>query len=65
MESNEMGRVCITYGERRGAYKVLVERLREGDHLEDPGSKWENNIETDLSEAGMRGRTGSICLGIG
>jgi hypothetical protein len=31
-----MGRTCGTYGgeERRGAYTVLVETLREGDHLE-------------------------------
>jgi hypothetical protein len=33
-----MGRTCGTYGESRGAYRVLVEKkLREGDHLEDPG----------------------------
>jgi hypothetical protein len=24
-------------GEKRGAYRILVERLREGDHLGDPG----------------------------
>jgi hypothetical protein len=24
-------------GERRGAYRALVGKLREGDHLEDPG----------------------------
>jgi hypothetical protein len=25
-------------GERRGAYRVVVGNLREGDHLEDPGA---------------------------
>jgi hypothetical protein len=23
--------------ERRGAYRILVEKLREGDHMKDPG----------------------------
>jgi hypothetical protein len=32
-----MGRTCRAYGERRGAYRALVGKLREGDHLEDPG----------------------------
>jgi hypothetical protein len=32
-----MGGVCSTYGERIGAYKVLVWKMREIDHLEDPG----------------------------
>ena len=25
------------YGKRRGAYRVLVGKLREGDYLKDPG----------------------------
>jgi hypothetical protein len=32
-----MGRTYSTYGERRDAYRVLVRKLRHGDHLEDPG----------------------------
>jgi hypothetical protein len=31
-----MGGVCSTYGEKRGAYRILVGNLREGDHLGDP-----------------------------
>jgi len=31
------GWVCSTYGNRRGAYRVLAGDLREGDHLEDRG----------------------------
>jgi hypothetical protein len=27
-------------GEGRGAYRVLVGDLREGDHFEDPGVDW-------------------------
>jgi len=33
-----MGGECSTYGEKRGAYKVLRGSLREKDHLEDPGA---------------------------
>jgi hypothetical protein len=31
-----MGWACITYGERRVVYRVLVGNLKEGDHFEDP-----------------------------
>jgi hypothetical protein len=27
-------------GEKRGAYRILVGRLREGDHLGDSGVDW-------------------------
>jgi hypothetical protein len=32
-----MVRAFRTNGERRGAYRVMVGKLREEDHLEDPG----------------------------
>jgi hypothetical protein len=32
-----MGRTCGTYGERRGAYRVLVENPEGRNHLKDPG----------------------------
>jgi hypothetical protein len=37
-----MGRTCSRYGERRGAYRLLVERsekgeVMEGHHLKDQG----------------------------
>jgi hypothetical protein len=28
---------CNTFGEKKGAHRVLVGNLRERDHLEDPG----------------------------
>ena len=31
----EMGGSCSTYVERRGAYSILVGKLKEQDHLED------------------------------
>jgi hypothetical protein len=32
-----MGEACSTYGGKRVLYRILVEDLREGDHLGDPG----------------------------
>jgi hypothetical protein len=32
-----MGGACSAYGEKRGAYRILVGDLRDGDHLGDPG----------------------------
>jgi hypothetical protein len=38
IDKNEMGGACITYGERRGVYRVLVGgNLMEREHLGDPG----------------------------
>jgi hypothetical protein len=31
-----MGRACSTYWKKGGAYRVLVGKLREGDHFIDP-----------------------------
>jgi hypothetical protein len=35
-------------GETRNAYNILVEYLKGGDHLEDTGTDWEENITMDL-----------------
>jgi len=42
-------------GEWRGVYRVLWKSLRERDHVEDPGGRWENNIKMDLQEVGCGG----------
>ena len=39
--------------------------LREGDHLEDPGIDWEDNIKMDLQEVGGGGGHGLDCFGTG
>jgi len=44
---------CI--GVKKGADRVLEENLREGDHLEYPGFKWEVNIKMYLQEVGLEG----------
>jgi len=51
---NEMGGVCSTYGESRGAYRILVwkpERKR-------PRCRWEDNIQMELREAELGGGGG-------
>ena len=32
-----MGGACSAYGEKRGVYRFLAGKLRDRDHLEDPG----------------------------
>jgi hypothetical protein len=36
IKKNEMGGACSAYGEGKGVYRVLVGKLREGDHWGDP-----------------------------
>jgi hypothetical protein len=50
-----MGRTCGTYGERRGAYRVLVGKPEGRRPLGRPRSRWEDNIKMDLREVGCRG----------
>jgi hypothetical protein len=52
IKKTEMGRTCGTYGERRGAYSVLVGKLEGRRPLRRPRRKWEDNIKIDLREVG-------------
>jgi len=45
-----MGGECSSYGERRGAYRVLVEKLNGKRPLERLRSRWEDNIKIVLQE---------------
>jgi hypothetical protein len=38
--------------ERRGVYRVLVEKLEKKKPLGRPRHRWENNIKMDLQELG-------------
>jgi hypothetical protein len=45
-------RACNTFGERRGAYWVLVEKLEGRKPLGTPRCRWEENIKLDLRDVG-------------
>jgi hypothetical protein len=52
VKKTEMGRTCGTFGERRGAYRVLA-GIPEGRRpLGRPRRRWKNNIKMDLREVG-------------
>jgi hypothetical protein len=42
-------------GERRGLYRVLVEKPEGKRRLGRPRCRWENNIKMDLQEVGCGG----------
>jgi hypothetical protein len=54
-------------GERRGAYRALVEKPEGRRPLGRPRHRWETNIKMDLQEVGWGGGawTGLIWLRIG
>jgi hypothetical protein len=45
-----LGVACSTYGERRGAYRVLVGKPEGKIPLGRPKRRWEDNIKVDLKE---------------
>jgi hypothetical protein len=47
-----MGGACSAYGERRGIYRVLVEKPEGKRPLGRPRRRWEDNIEMVLQEVG-------------
>jgi hypothetical protein len=52
IEKNEMGGACSTYGDKRGAYRILVRRPEGRRPLGRPRGRWEDNIKMDLQEVG-------------
>jgi hypothetical protein len=53
------------YGERRGAYRVMVGKLEEKRPLERPRHRWEDNIKMDLQEVEWGAWTGLLWLRVG
>jgi hypothetical protein len=47
-----MGGACSTYGEKRGAYMILVGRPEGRRPLERPRRRWEDNIKMDPQKVG-------------
>ena len=52
-------------GEKRGAYRVLVQTLDGKRPLGRPRHRWEGNIKIVIQEVGGGAWTGFICLRIG
>jgi len=50
-----MGGACSTMWERRGVYRVLVEKPEGKRPLGRPRHRWEDYIKTDLQEVGCGG----------
>ena len=47
-----MGWACGSYGEERGAYRILVGKPEGKRPLGRPRRRWVNNIRMDLQEVG-------------
>jgi len=56
---------CSTYGERRGVYRVLVEKAERKRPLGRSRHRWEDNIKMDLQEVGWGAWTGLISPRVG
>jgi hypothetical protein len=50
-----MSGACITYGERRRVYRVVVGKCEGKWPLGRPRRGWEDNIKIDLQEVGCEG----------
>jgi hypothetical protein len=56
---------CSTYGETRGAYRVLVGKLERKRPLGKRRCSWEYNINVDFQKVEWGARTGFIWLWLG
>jgi hypothetical protein len=63
IKKNEMDGPYSMYGEKRGAYRVLVRKPKGKRQLGKPRHRLENNIEMYLQEVGWGVWTGFIWLG--
>jgi hypothetical protein len=63
IKKTDIGGACSAHVERRGAYRVLVEKPEVRRPLGRPRRRWEDNIKMDFREVEW-GRTG-IWLRIG
>ena len=50
-----MGGACSAYGERRGAYRVLMGKPEGKIPLGRARLRWEDNVKKDLQEVGCGG----------
>jgi hypothetical protein len=54
-DKNEMGEACTTYGESRGAFRVLVRKPEGERQLGRPRHTQKDHIKIDLQEVGCGG----------
>jgi len=47
---NEAGAACSTYGEKTGAYRILVGKTERKRSLGRPRRRWKDNIKLDLQK---------------
>jgi len=43
-----MGRTCSTYGGAEKRIPVSVGKVKEGEHLDCPRGRWDDNIKTEI-----------------
>ena len=58
IKKHEMGGARRTYGEKIGAYRVLVGKPEGKRPLGKPNNRWEDNIKVDLQDMGLVSRAG-------
>jgi hypothetical protein len=56
IKKTEIGRECSMYGEKRGAYRVLVGKPEGRRPLGRSRHRWEDNIKMDNGEVWLGGR---------
>jgi hypothetical protein len=59
-----MGGACSAYGERRGIYRILVEKPEGKRPLGTPWRRWKDNVKMDVQEVGCEVWTGSSWFSI-
>ena len=65
IKNSVMGGTCGTYGDRLGAYRVLVGKPKRKRPLGRPRRIWEDNIKMDLQRVGWGHGLRLISLRIG
>jgi hypothetical protein len=65
VKEDEMGRACITNGENRNAYRILVGKPEGKTQLGRPRRRWVDIIKINFRETVWNGLTGLIWLRIG
>ena len=60
MKKTEMGSACSMHGAGRDEYTVLVGKLEGRRSLGKPMGRWEDNIQMNLREVGLRALAESI-----